>query len=69
MPRAPLLRPEGICQIMSSNAAGKATMPPKINAIASPSPLNIVVLQFQLHAAPRVLSVRAIKEIWDLGLD
>jgi hypothetical protein len=54
---------------MSSNAAGKATMPPKINAIASPSPLNIVVLQSQLHAAPRVLSVCAIKAIGDLGLD
>lgn len=54
---------------MSSSAAGKATIPPKINAIASPSPLNIVVLPSHLNAAPRVLSVYAIKAILDLGLD
>lgn len=52
--RAPLPFPEKICQIIITSAAGKATMPPKINAIASPSPLNIVVL-------PTLFPCRAVR--------
>ena len=61
---APLPLPEKICQIIITSAAGKATIPPKINAIASPSPLNIVFLTFPLQFRPAHLVFVRRRHFW-----
>jgi hypothetical protein len=67
VPRAPLFLPEKIFQIIITSAAGKATIPPKINAIASPSPLNIVILPVHSVVAPRISGLCAAQAFLDMG--